>query len=112
MLTRLIVIGVRIFGDRIIIASDLFSFKTSPLSHIFTSRTQASIRSKACVCSDGVNVTYNWVSSAYRCNSCNSFANGATYALNSIGPRTDPWGTPVVMVFSCETLLFTHTTFV
>ena len=47
MLILLIVIGVRTFGDRIIIASDLFSFRTSPLSHshIFTSRTQASIRS-------------------------------------------------------------------
>ena len=38
MLTRLVVIGVRTFGDRIIIASVLFSFKTSPLSrsHTFT----------------------------------------------------------------------------
>ena len=34
---------------------------------------------------------------------CNSYANGATYALNSIGHRTDPWDIPVVMVFSCET---------
>ena len=41
---------------------------------------------------------------------CNSYANGATYALDSIGHRTDPWGTPVVMVFSCETILFTRTT--
>ena len=49
MLIRLIVIGVRTFGDCIIIASDLFSSKTSPLSHshIFTSRTHSSIRSKA-----------------------------------------------------------------
>ena len=68
MLMRLIVIGVRIFGDRIIIALDVFSFKTCPLSHsyMFTSRTQASIRSRACVCSDGVHVTCNWMSSAYR----------------------------------------------
>ena len=94
MLIRLIVIGVCTFGDCIIIASDLFSFKTSPLSHshIFTSRTHSSIRSKARVCSDGGNVTYSWVSSAYRwccmLRCCNSFANGATYALkvSVLGP--------------------------
>ena len=62
ILTRLFAIGVRKFVYRIIIASDLFSFKTSPLSHshIFTSRTKASIRSKARVGSDGETWRIDW----------------------------------------------------
>ena len=43
---------------------------------------------------------------------CNSFATGAMQALKSIGPRTDPCGTPVVMLLTSDKLLFTRTTFV
>ena len=43
---------------------------------------------------------------------CNSFAKGAMYALKSIGPKTDPCGTPVLMLLISDMALFTHTAFV
>ena len=61
MLMRLNVIGVRRLGERITMASDLFSFMTSPLSqsHVFTSCMQASMRARACMWSVGGKVMYN-----------------------------------------------------
>ena len=55
-----------------------------------------------CFCSwsadDGKLKPYTWVSSAYRCTrkrwDSTSLARSAEYRRNSIGPRTDPWGTP------------------
>ena len=43
---------------------------------------------------------------------CKSVVGGATYALNSSGPRTVPCGTPVVMASTSDTPLFTRTTHV
>ena len=41
-----------------------------------------------------------------------SVVSGAMYALNSSGPMTVPCGTPVVMVSTSDTPLFTCTTHV
>ena len=41
---------------------------------------------------------------------CKSVVSGATYALNSSGPRTAPCGTPVIMVSTSDMTIFTRTT--
>ena len=43
---------------------------------------------------------------------CKCVVSGAMYALNSSDPRTVPCGTPVVMVSTSDTPLFTRTTHV
>ena len=54
-------LGLRRLGERITMASDVFSFVTGPLSqsHVFTSCMQAYMRATPCMWSFGGKVTYN-----------------------------------------------------
>jgi len=84
-----------------IIASDLLGFRARPLwqNQQCKEARQDSRVDRGEAASFTEQAMYNWVSSAYCCSDtlyCEAMsAIGEIQRQNRIGPRTDPWGTPV-----------------